>query len=181
MKVTAKSSQTIFQMYYKSIMVRYLKILFLLINFFSYLDLSGQSIVRSSLSSIGSTYSADGFILRQTIAQPSNTIVGSNSGFVLIQGFQQPLYSKVIPILNIPIDFTLSPNPAYEKTLLELKGEISSYSVTISNSNGMVMTRLNNQKLPENWLDITNLPAGIYFVTIISDSRSGSKKLIVNH
>jgi len=162
-------------------MIKLLKILLLQLIVICHNISYGQSLVRSSLSSIGSTYSDDGFILRQTIAQPSNTLVGSNGGFVLRQGFQQPLNSRIIPNSNTTIDFSLYPNPAYEKTLLEFKEEIQPYSVTISNINGRVLTKLNDQKLMSNWLDLKNLTPGIYFVTVVSERKTGSKKLIVKH
>lgn len=138
-----------------------------------------QSIVRSSLSCLGSTSSGEGFILRQTIGQSSNTVVVNNSELVLRQGFQQPISFQLIYDILIPIEFTLSPNPAKEKTLLQINEQISTFNIIISNLNGTPIIRIPGQNLLDTWLDLRNFSSGIYIITIISDKKTGSKKLIV--
>jgi hypothetical protein len=159
-------------------MNKILTILFLNLILIS-IDSSGQSLMRSSLSSIGSSVSGDGFILRQTIGQPSNTIAGKNGLMVLRQGFQQPLLSQNIIPEIIPLVFSLYPNPATERTLLEFSQEISNCSITITSASGIVVSKLTDQMLLSNWLDLKGLSPGLYIVTVKSDLRIGSRKLIV--
>lgn len=160
--------------------LKYLTILSLNIIIINQINSFGQSVVRSSLSCLGSTFSKDGFILRQTIGQSSNTFVFNNGGLVLIQGFQQPIYQPNMSHITTSIEFTLSPNPADEKSLLKFQEQISSYTITISNINGRVLTRIDDQTLSAKWLDLKNFMPGIYIVTVISNKNIGSKKLIIN-
>jgi hypothetical protein len=162
-------------------MQKYLIALFFCISLVFHSNSFGQSIVRSSLSSLGMSYSNEGIIIRQTIGQSSNTAVISTGAFVLRQGFQQPVSSRKLELIISPIEFSLSPNPAHEKTLLKIQGEISSYSIIISNINGIRVFMRNDQVLLLNWLDLNSLLPGIYIVTIVGDKRFGSQKLIISY
>jgi hypothetical protein len=161
-------------------MLKYLTMLLMNGLIISQTNAFGQSIVRYSLSSLGSTFSKEGYIIRQTIGQPSNTFVVKNGSLILRQGFQQPLFSEHFPDKNIPIDFKLSPNPARGMTLVEFNEPISSYAITISNLNGIQLSRISRQSLLIKWLDLNGYAPGVYIITITGDKRIGSKKLIVS-
>lgn len=162
-------------------MLKYIYFIIINIIICSPAGLFGQSIIRSSINCLGSTFMEDGLIIRQTLGQSSNTSVFNYSGLVLRQGFQQPLYSRQNSTLIAPVKFTLSPNPASGKTLLEVQGDISSYGITIYNINGIVVIRLNDQAQMAKWLDLSNLIPGVYIVTITTNKKIGSQKLIINH
>jgi hypothetical protein len=157
-------------------------IFFILLNAFacSHINSFGQSIVRSSINSLGSSSSENGIIIRQTLGQSSNTMVFNYDGLVLRQGFQQPLYSKQNSILIAPVKFTLSPNPTSGKTFLEVQGDISSFNISVTNISGITQIRINNQTNMRQWLDLNSLIPGIYIVTITTDKRIGSQKLILH-
>jgi hypothetical protein len=150
----------------------------LLLNCFSGF---GQSIIRSSISSLGSAVSEDGFILRQTIGQPSNTLIFITGELTLRQGFQQALSGENIYQAPDPLDFKLSPNPARDKTLIEFTREIKDYTITIYNLTGTPLAIIPGQELQSHWLDLKSYPEGMYIITITSDKKTGSKKLILNH
>jgi Secretion system C-terminal sorting domain len=158
--------------------LKYLIVLSLYLILINSVSTQGQSIIRSSINCLGSTYTSGGLILRQTTGQASSTMVFNNGDLLLRQGFQQPIALQEDSYLNIPLKFTLSPNPAGEKSLLEFSEDISPYTIIISNINGMVMSRINNQTLQFKWLNLENYLPGIYVVTILSGRRIGSKKLI---
>lgn len=141
----------------------------------------GQSIIRSSISSLGSAVSEDGLILRQTIGQSSNTLIFMNGEITLRQGFQQALTGENIYKAPDPLDFKLSPNPARDKTLIEFTQEMKDYTITIYNLTGTPLAIIPGQELQSRWLDMKSYPEGMYIITITSDKRTGSKKLILNH
>ncbi len=142
---------------------------------------SGQSLARSSLSSIGSAFSENGFILRQTIGQPSNTLIFKNGEVTLRQGFQQALAGENIYQALDPLEFKLSPNPARDKTLIEFTEEIKDYTITIYNLTGTPLAVIQGQELLSRWLDLKSYPEGMYIIKITSGKLTGSKKLILNH
>ena len=140
---------------------------------------TGQSIVRSSLSCLGSSYSGEGYLMRQTIGQPSNTAVSRNGLCVLRQGFQQPLTASATEITNNPLVFSLNPNPAHGTTLLMLKEEISDCTITVRDLFGKILTSIPCNGLRYRSLDLSGYITGIYIVTITSAGGSGSVKLII--
>jgi hypothetical protein len=142
---------------------------------------SGQTIVRSSLSCLGSTITDSGLILRQTVGQPSGTDVLRMGGMALRQGFQQPVVSKNHSSGLKPVDFKLFPNPATDKTLLSFTEEISGCSVFVRDINGSILFKCVEQTLYDKWLDLTGIVPGVYVVTVVSGSRHSSKKLIITN
>ena len=139
----------------------------------------GQIIVRSSISCLGSTLSDEGLILSQTIGQASNTQILNNGGFVLRQGFQQPLASFRQMKSVVTVDFTLFPNPAEDKVLLKFQEENSRCTISVRDIKGVLLSELKFETLLEEWLDIKNLMPGIYIITVNIGNSIGSKKLIV--
>lgn len=121
----------------------------------------------------------NGLIIRQTLGQSSNTSVFNYSGLVLRQGFQQPLYSRQDIALITPVKFKLYPNPAVRETFLAIEGDIFSYDIIIYNINGTVAIRINDQAQMTKWLDLSNLLPGVYIVTVATNKKIGSQKLII--
>lgn len=142
---------------------------------------SGQTIVRSTLSCLGSTITDNGLILRQTMGQPSNTDVLRMGGMILRQGFQQPVVSKNRVSEIKPVDFTISPNPAADNTLLSFTEVISGCSITVRDFYGSIFLKCVEQTLYDKWLDLSGIVPGIYIVTVVSENRRSSKKLIITN
>jgi len=139
----------------------------------------GQSLIRTSLSCMGSSQLTGGTVLRQTTGQSSNTSVLKNGEIALRQGFQQPVkfleYEKDVNQLR----FTLWPNPARLSTIVGITGQISKYSISVSNIQGNLMTSLDDLTTNRTKLDLNNYLPGIYIVTISNSSYSSSLKLII--
>jgi hypothetical protein len=161
-------------------MSRYLKIILFQLIIISQIT-NCQSIVRSSLSCLGSTFLDNGLLVRQTLGQSSNTLLFSNGGIELRQGFQQPIASFHPIKAILPMDFTLSPNPASDRTLLELKEEYFQYTITIRNISGIVLAEFKDESSQSKWLEFHNNKPGIYLVTVTCGKRRGLKKLIITH
>jgi hypothetical protein len=71
------------------------------------------------------------------------------------------------------------PNPAKEKTFVNVEFNSSEASITISNILGEVISV---QKVPHSGtyiLDVTDIPEGIYFYTLAADGQKVTKKLTV--
>ena len=158
----------------------------LIILFISLLSLysfpsSGQSIIRSSLSSLGTAVSEEGFILRQTIGQPSNTLIFANGEVTIRQGFQQAISGENLYKANNSLDFRLYPNPARDRTRLDFSEEMKDYTITIYNLTGTPLQSLPGQSRQSQWLDLKSYPEGMYIIKITAGQRTGSKKLILNH
>jgi len=112
--------------------------------------------------------SKDGCFVRQTIGQSSNTEIFNNSGFLLRQGFQQPILLGENPGIERTIDFRLSPNPARFKTQIEFNERINSYTIIISNINGETLEVLKEQTSISNWIELKNYKPGVYIITIVT-------------
>jgi hypothetical protein len=165
----------------QTMLKRFTFFLSLQIAFISSTHLSGQTVMRSSMGCIGATYTENGLILRQTIGQSSNTTVISNGEFVIRQGFQQPITTVNSPEANIPVDFTLYPNPAHHYTSIVFKEQVNPYSIIIRNINGAVLAKFDNQTLQSRELILEDYMSGVYIVTIVSNERIGIRKLVVRH
>jgi hypothetical protein len=158
----------------------YLKILFLQLFLISQVS-AGQTIVRSSLCSMGSSVSREGLILRQTVGQSSSTYVFNKEGLVLRQGFQQSVKSINPSEAIVPVDFTLSPNPANDKTLLKFHQEIGRSIISVRDIKGNLLSELKVESLTAIWLDLKNYKPGLYIITVISGNNKGSRRLIITH
>ena len=161
-------------------MFGFIRFLFLQIFIFISCNNSfSQSIIRSTLSCMGSTYSEDGIFIRQTVGQPSSTLVFNNGSLTINQGFQQPIKTIYGTESNIPIDFELYPNPTKGKSLLRFNEKIPSYTITIYNMDGRILKIIPNQSLSAVWIDIEEFMPGNYIVVITDKIRVGSKSLIL--
>lgn len=139
----------------------------------------GQQLIRSSIGCLGSTYTENGVIIRQTVGQSSNTAVFSNGSVRLNQGFQQPLYSIFANEVNEPIDFDIYPNPSNGQSLLKINSKLDSYTVKIHDAQGKILIIMPEQSLPATWLQMQEYKPGSYFITVTSRERIGSKSLIL--
>jgi hypothetical protein len=163
-----------------SFMSRFYKIIILQLLVISQFT-SGQTIVRSSMSCLGSTIADNGLILRQTVGQPSGTDVLRMGGMELRQGFQQPIGSKYHASVRKPLYFKLSPNPATDNTMLSFTEEISGCSISVRDINGSIVFKCVEQTLYDKWLDLSGMVPGVYVVTVVSDDGHGSNLLIITN
>lgn len=160
-------------------MMKY-SVLYLFCFLFFSSNLNGQSLLRSSISCFGSTFSENGIIVRQTVGQSSNTTVIKFGVLELRQGFQQPLsigkVNSIIPYL----DFSLSPNPARDYVDIKISEIQSVYTISIFDMNGSLLYNADKQVLLLNRLDLTKLIPGFYIVKVSGQDGFGTKKLIIN-
>lgn len=140
---------------------------------------SAQSLERQSLSSMGASMCSDGIILRQTVGQSSNTYLFIGNGAMLRQGFQQPFFVFDYVDGNEHIDFTVFPNPTDGQITIALAEPIVSYNIRIESLMGSLVKKTDNQTFMVNEIDLYGLLPGIYFITIQSGGRVGTKKIVL--
>ena len=76
---------------------------------------------------------------------------------------------------NVVNNFTVYPNPA--QGIINIKGTVAANIVIIDMLGKTVMTaKFNEGETP---VDISSLKAGIYLITIVSEGKSATKKLVV--
>jgi len=72
----------------------------------------------------------------------------------------------------------LYPNPVRGK--LNIQCPINSH-ITISNINGQFIQKYISNRAKNNWLNTAHLADGLYFVTIVNDNNSITKRIVVKH
>lgn len=77
-----------------------------------------------------------------------------------------------------PSSFSLSPNPA--SNVLNIAGEINFKDVIINDANGRQVKSQSFDLTTNKSIDISDLQAGIYLVTIVGDQGKVTKKIIKN-
>ena len=86
-----------------------------------------------------------------------------------------------IPSVNANAPFTLTPNPAHDYVVLDLKDGVSDpkhCTLTVSDASGREVLSL-NIAAPHTRINTHDLPKGMYFVTLTTPKGSSTQKLIV--
>jgi len=76
------------------------------------------------------------------------------------------------------INFSMFPNPSDGLVNFQLPSNISQAKVAVFDYLGKKILEKNMSSI-DNTLNVSNLSTGIYFVRIQSDSKTGTKKLVV--
>lgn len=156
-----------------------MKLYFLLIGLLIALNSNSQQIIRSTLSSFGSSMTKDGITLKQTIGQPSNTTTITSDFGTIRQGFQQPIDQKSIEQARKPINFSVYPNPAVSFTNLVVDEDIEDYTIIIERIDGGIISKHSNVSDKKRRIDLTLYPSSVYIIRILCGDRIGVKKVVV--
>jgi hypothetical protein len=154
-----------------------MKYLFLIFT----ITFQGQVLHHQMLSSQGlSKKMSDGSIIRQTIGQQS-FIGNSNKNYIIMQGFQQNVWSKSIPTNPLDdIKTMLYPNPFVETIYFKFSKPITeTMEVYVFDVLGHLILR-QKKKSDNNGLiiDIPNIADGEYIVKLITKNYNYSGKII---
>lgn len=78
-------------------------------------------------------------------------------------------------------DFTLAPNPAHEQVNVKLNYSADQTKITISNAVGQLVYENNNvdSRLSNLNISTSDLEKGVYFVSVIQNKQTFTKKLVV--
>lgn len=78
------------------------------------------------------------------------------------------------------VQFTLSPNPAHQNCLVQLGNtEASEVSVRLISATGQTCQEARLNGATAHWLDLSSLPAGVYFVEVTGESGTAVRQLVV--
>jgi hypothetical protein len=145
----------------------------------------GQVLHHQMLSSQGkSTKIASGLLINQTVGQQSITGSSSNKNYLLMQGFQQSLWSKYIASNNGDgIDsFTITtyPNPFTETVNFEFSKPITDFiSISVFDILGRLVNE-QQEKATNNILtiDLGSLPTSEYLIRLNANNLNYYTKII---
>jgi hypothetical protein len=84
-----------------------------------------------------------------------------------------------IPTTHILSEFSFSPNPFFMQTLLQTNVFLKNACMTIYNSSGELVKRLDNLSGQTITIRRDNLPCGLYFVELTEENRIHKTKLII--
>ncbi len=151
-------------------------LLFLSFIFFS--QAKSQTLQRQSISSAGSTMSANGNLVRQTIGQSYGTTSYYSNEMRYNPGFQQPVFR--VETISSTISASVFPNPTSKQVTIETSIVIENAIVHITDMNGKLLLHETIATLKTYSLNCSDWADGVYFITL-SDSRHNlyASKLII--
>jgi hypothetical protein len=142
----------------------------LLISFWSY----GQNISPEVISSSGGREVGTNMVIDWVLGEvATTTITGSNN--TITQGFHQPYYiiTRIEKVASIELDVNVFPNPTTKFiTVATSLPANTDAELLLLNMEGKELKRIQLRSENENiLLDLSNYPAGNYFLNIISPSN----------
>ncbi|MES2800687.1 MAG: T9SS type A sorting domain-containing protein [Bacteroidota bacterium] len=101
-------------------------------------------------------------------------------GFQVIQSieYRDIFHPEVASVIENSIDFSLSPNPAQNNTLI--KSDVTIEQINIVSAEGKNIRKIKEISAFEFSIDLSDIPAGVYFVEVISGSQSQKNMLVRN-
>lgn len=132
------------------------------------LALASQSLERKVVASAGASVKAGNLQVDYTVGEAVVQTLATGS-LILTQGFQQgdPVVTGVWG-LPANVRYRVFPNPASTEILVELEGPKLDYYVALVSLSGQVLGGFahyfNGSGKLERAFDLSNLPAGVYFV-----------------
>ena len=148
---------------------------------------AGTGLILDSLSNPGGAQIDLGFWGSGLIEYNNSLVYKANNGSLGLEIFKMPICIDANTAIDNTIniseiknanDFVVFPNPCSNQIKLEIPKSIDSYLLSITDISGKVMFEkrvIQNQEIIEH-----QLSNGIYFVSIKSEFKTSTKKLIVN-
>ncbi|TVR73871.1 MAG: T9SS C-terminal target domain-containing protein [Marinilabiliales bacterium] len=167
-------------------MIKYPRLVMLMAAISLAMASSGQEIIRSTLSSAGSSAYNGGLFIRQTFGQPPATLVFTTEFGILRQGFQQSVDIPPVTYAPMPDElkpgelyFRMYPNPARDHVYIDLVDEADNPELIITDMYGKRVYHRTGLSGPSVSVTLQQFTSGIYFITVTDQSRRGTQKLIV--
>lgn len=146
-------------------------------------QLSSQTILRQSISCLGSSSQIHGGIISETVGQAYFTRAHFDSEIQLTPGFQQRLFA-FIPETSSPdgMQVLLYPNPVSEELHLLPEDAIEDARIEIIDINGKVICQLEKDLSTEISIDLGHLAGGIYQIRImdLQQKKVFNSRIIIN-
>ena len=107
---------------------------------------------------------------------PADTNATHHNGEVAFSYSIGNCVTGIVTNNNEQTEIKVYPNPAKNRINVLLPSEIKNYKINLTNIVGQTVL----QTQP-NVIDVSNIPNGIYFVTIETEKNIFIKKVIINH
>jgi len=151
--------------------------------FFVIVSTNAQELYKQTILSQGSTSKLEsGLIISQSIGQES--VIGnfSNDNVKIIQGFQQPFWTRLISNSSsvIPIEITHFPNPITDNLNLSFYNyDMGELVLSIYDYSGRILMKRNiSVESGRSIVDLTILPSGSFLVGLQNDKINYYIKII---
>ena len=112
-----------------------------------------------------------------------SSVIGNNmsGGFLITQGFVQPLYdSYYVEDINTNFNVAVYPNPFVNEFEASFDKEYNNMNVLIQTLSGQTVLRKNYKKNNSIRVDLSGYSGQTYIVTINADGKTFTAKLIKN-
>lgn len=151
--------------------------------FFICVSSSAQELYKQTILSQGTTSKLEsGLIISQSIGQES--VIGNftNDNVKIIQGFQQPFWTRLISNSSsvIPIEITHFPNPITDNLNLSFYNyDIGELILSIYDYSGRILMKRNiSVESGKSIVDLTMLPSGSFLMGLQNDKINYYIKII---
>lgn len=151
--------------------------------FFVFASTNAQELYKQTILSQGATSNLEsGLIISQSIGQES--VIGnfSNDNMKIIQGFQQPFWTRLISNSSsiIPIEITHFPNPITDNLNLSFYNyDMGELVLSIYDYSGRILMKRNiSVESGKSIVDLTILPSGSFLMGLQNDKINYYIKII---
>ena len=151
--------------------------------FFVFVSTNSQELYKQTILSQGATSNLEsGLIISQSIGQES--VIGnfSNDNVKIIQGFQQPFWTRLISNSSsvIPIEITHFPNPITDNLNLSFYNyDMGELVLSIYDYSGRILMKRNiSVESGKSIVDLTILPSGSFLMGLQNDKINYYIKII---
>ena len=155
----------------------------ILLVFFVFVTSNAQELYKQTILSQGATSNLEsGLIISQSIGQES--VIGnfSNDNVKIIQGFQQPFWTRLISNSSavIPIEITHFPNPITDNLNLSFYNyDMGELVLSIYDYSGRILMKRNiSVESGKSIVDLTILPSGSFLMGLQNDKINYYIKII---
>lgn len=144
--------------------------------------LYGQSVIRSTISSYGGSYSSDGITVQHTTGQPYQTRSYYDSPMEARPGFIQPTQLMVELIRStFTVDLNVYPNPAASSIAFKLEEDIEDATINVIDLSGNSIYEEAIPSLRGYQLDCSSWSNGTYMIFLKDkEGNTYQSKLIKN-
>ena len=153
---------------------------FLLVSSVLFAQNVQRSVLGSSGNSVQITTKNNTYYVSHTIGQKGVIGTYQNKGYVVRQGFQQPItLAKIANQNNLELHAVVYPNPINEKVNIAVVENLKTkLNITIYNVLGKLLYNTNKDYSGKFLLDMTFLAAGNYFLKLSANGKNQTYKLI---
>jgi len=143
-----------------------------------------QTIERSVIGSAGTTFNNNGFTVVSTVGEVAIT-TRSTSSIILIEGFNQPIISESLNVVQgindgTAVHFSIYPNPTSSYLNIDVQSDWQSQTkITMTDLHGRMLPDSNYEKTVlhsgPTQIDLSRLSDGFYLLSI-EEISTGTKR-----